>query len=164
MRVHHVLECTNVTCVEVTYTDIKPTYLFEIWAYIRVKCNLMPQACLLFFQNWRLLWHGVQKQNDESIKMACSDKSGVRDLLIFTVPFPQLRGQSLGSSCRCKIEIWEVIYYVWVLLAQVFECCPAPSSCRGHKSWVNSPIPMSIGVIAPRKKTLLQKCGSPLGL
>ena len=76
------------TSVEVVYAYVQPTYLLKVWSDIRVKSDFMPQAELLFFQNGGLFWHGVQKQNDEPIKMACGDKSRIRDLLIFTIPFP----------------------------------------------------------------------------
>ena len=96
--------------------------------------------------------------------MASHNKSWVRDLLILPVPLPQLRCEALRSSRWHKTELWEVIYNVRILLAQVLECCPAPSSCRGHECRVDAAIPVGVGVVAPCKKMLLQKLLPPPGL
>ena len=90
MGVHHVLECTNVTGVEVMYSDIKPTYLFKIRAYIGVKCDFMPQSQLLFFQNGGFPWHRLQEQNYEPIEVARGDKSWIWNFLVDLVPVPEL--------------------------------------------------------------------------
>ena len=90
MSIHHVFKSSYMACMEIPDPNISSIDLFEIRTYIRIKCDFMSQPQLLFFQNWRLLWHGVQKQDDKPIKMAGGDKSGVRDLLILLIPIPQL--------------------------------------------------------------------------
>ena len=90
MRIHHVFECANVTCVEVAYAYLKPTYLFKIRSYIRIKCDFMPQSQFLFFQSGGFSWHRVQEQNYEPIEVARGNKSGVWNCLMDLVPVPEL--------------------------------------------------------------------------
>ena len=49
----------------------------------------------------------------------------------------------------------------WILISQVLKGGAAPPSCHGHERWVDTLILVRIGVVAPRKKVLLQKFDSP---
>ena len=96
--------------------------------------------------------------------MACCNKCWIWYILVTLVPVLQLLGQACWCCYGCKIEFWEIVYHIRILLAQVLEHHPTPPSCHGHEHGIDSFELMSIAVQAPCKKVFLEESDSPLRL